>query len=58
MMEKQGVTEDLKARDQMVWVGVVNNIRNAAEEMVLKDLCIFKVTESFFGSFSLFVRDY
>ena len=38
MMEKQGITEDLKARDQMVWVGVVNNIRNAAEEIVLKEL--------------------
>ena len=38
MMEKQGVTEDLKARDQMVWVGVVNNIRNAEEEIVLKEL--------------------
>ena len=38
MMEKQGVTEELKARDQMAWVGVVNNIRNAAEEIVLKEL--------------------
>ena len=38
MMEKQGITEDLKARDQMAWVGVVNNIRNAAEEIVLKEL--------------------
>ena len=38
MMEKQGITEDLKARDQMVWVGVVNNIRNVAEEIVLKEL--------------------
>ena len=38
MMEKQGVTEDLKARNQMAWVGVVNNIRNAAEEIVLKEL--------------------
>ena len=38
MMEKQGITEDLKARDQMVGVGVVNNIRNAAEEIVLKEL--------------------
>ena len=38
MMEKQGVTEDLKARDQMVWVGAVNNIRNVAEEIVLKEL--------------------
>ena len=26
MMEKQGVTEELKARDQMVWVGAVNKI--------------------------------
>ena len=34
MMEKQGVTEELKARDQMVWVGAVNNIRNAEEEIV------------------------
>ena len=38
MLEKQGVTEDLKARNQMAWVGVVNNIRNAAEEIVLKEL--------------------
>ena len=38
MMEKQGFTEELKARDQMVWVGVVNNIRNTAEEIVLKEL--------------------
>ena len=38
MMEKQGVTEELKARDQMVWVGAVNNIRNEAEEIVLKEL--------------------
>ncbi|RHU90745.1 TnpV protein [Ruminococcus sp. OM08-7] len=38
MMEKQGVTEDLKARNQMAWVGVVNNIRNVAEEIVLKEL--------------------
>ena len=38
MMEKQGVMEELKARDQMVWVGAVNNIQNAAEEIVLKEL--------------------
>ena len=38
MMERQGITEELKARDQMVWVGVVNNIRNTAEEIVLKEL--------------------
>lgn len=38
MMEKQGIAEELKARDQMAWVGAVNNIRNAAEEIVLKEL--------------------
>ena len=38
MMEKQGVTEELKARDQMEWVRVVNGIRSRAEEIVLKEL--------------------
>ena len=38
MMERQGITEELKARDQMKWVRAVNNIRNAAEEIVLNGL--------------------
>ena len=38
MIEQQGITEELKARDQMEWVRAVNNIRNAAEEIVLKEL--------------------
>ena len=38
MMERQGITEELKACDQMEWVRAVNNIRNAAEEIVLKEL--------------------
>ena len=38
MKERQGVNEALKARDQMAWVGACNNIRNAAEEIVLSDL--------------------
>ena len=38
MMEKQGVTEELKARDQMEWVRAVNGIRNMVEEIVLKEL--------------------
>ena len=38
MMEKQGVTEELKARDQMAWVGRMNNIRHRAEEAVIADL--------------------
>ena len=38
MMEKQEITEELKAQDQMAWVGAVNNIRSAAEEIVLKEI--------------------
>lgn len=38
MMDKKGITEELKARDQMVWVGAVNNIRNVAQEVVLTEL--------------------
>ena len=38
MMERQGITEELKVRDQMEWVRAVNNARNAAEEIVLKEL--------------------
>ena len=38
MKERQGVNEALKARDQMAWVGACNNIRNAAEEIVLSEL--------------------
>lgn len=38
MKEQQGVNEALKARDQMAWVGAMNNIRNAAEEIVLSEL--------------------
>ena len=38
MMERQGITEESKARDQMEWVRAVKKIRNAAEEIVLKEL--------------------
>ena len=38
MAKREGVTEALKAADQMAWVGAVNNIRNAAEEVVLAEL--------------------
>lgn len=38
MMERQAITEELKVRDQMAWVGAVNNIRNAAEEIVLNEI--------------------
>ena len=38
MLEKQDITEEMKVRDQMEWVRAVNNIRNVAEEIVLKEL--------------------
>ena len=38
MAVKQGITEELKAKDQMAWVGAMNNIRHSAEEIVCKDL--------------------
>ena len=34
LVEKEGITEQLKATDQMSWVGAMNNIRNRAEEIV------------------------
>ena len=37
MAVKQGITEELKANDQMAWVGAMNNIRHSAEEFVLRD---------------------
>ena len=38
MAKAEGVTEELKAADQMKWVGMMNNIRHSAEEIVLKEL--------------------
>ena len=38
MSEKQGITEQLKASDQMMWVGRMNAVRNAAMEIVNKEL--------------------
>ena len=38
MTEKQGVTEELKAQDQMKWVRLMNNIKASAEEMVLREI--------------------
>lgn len=38
MATKQGVRERLKIQDQMKWVGMMNNIRSAAEEIVLHEL--------------------
>ena len=38
MAKQEGVTETLKAANQMEWVGQINNNRNRAEEIVLYEL--------------------
>ena len=38
MATAEGVTEELKRKDQMAWVGRMNNIRNRAEEIVRSEL--------------------
>ena len=38
MKMAEGVTEELKAADPMAWVGAMNNIRNRAEESILREL--------------------
>lgn len=38
MSELEGVTEQLKAEDQLEWVGRMNNIRNRAAEIVKNDI--------------------
>ena len=38
MAKAAGVTEELKATNQMKWVGLMNNFRSAAEEQILQEL--------------------
>ncbi|MCR0422732.1 TnpV protein [[Clostridium] innocuum] len=38
MAKANGVTEELKERDPMKWVGLMNNLQNAAEEAILAEL--------------------
>ena len=38
MKAAEGVTEELKARDSMAWVGAMNGIRSRAEGSVLREL--------------------
>ena len=37
MAIKQGITEELKATDQMAWIGAMNNLKHSAEEIVLRE---------------------
>ena len=38
MAKNQGVTEELKEKAPMQWVGLMNNIRSQAEEVILTEL--------------------
>lgn len=38
MMKRKGVTEDVKRTDSMKWIGLVNDIKSTAEEIVVKEL--------------------
>lgn len=40
MAEREGMTEQLKAENQMAWVGRINDIRSRATEIVNNDLII------------------
>lgn len=38
MREGAGITEELKRTDQMKWVGLMNNIRNATVDIAIKEI--------------------
>ena len=38
MAEIDGVTEELKATDPMRWIGLMNNYRHCAEELVIREI--------------------
>lgn len=37
LAEKENINESLKNTNQMLWIGYMNNIKNQAEEIILKD---------------------
>ena len=38
MAEQENIDEELKARNQLEWIGKMNNIKARAEEMVIKEV--------------------
>ena len=38
IMEQEGITEELKSRDQMEWVRRANNVRSRVDEIILNEL--------------------
>ena len=37
LAQKENITEQLKENNQMLWIGKMNNIKNIAEEIILKE---------------------
>ncbi len=37
LAEKENITEELKSNNQMIWIGKMNNIKDIAEEIILKE---------------------
>lgn len=37
LAQKENITEELKSGNQMLWIGKMNNIKNIAEEIILKE---------------------
>ena len=40
LAKTQGIDEHLKATDQMRWVQMMNNVRNSAEETIMRELIL------------------
>ena len=40
LAKQEGVTEELKRRDQMAWVGAMNSIRDRVNEIVLSEVIL------------------
>ena len=40
LAKQEGVTEELKRRDQMAWVGAMNNIRDRVNEIVMNEVIL------------------
>ena len=56
MAEAEGITEDLKATDQMAWVGRMNSIRQQAEETICNELIYARSLPPFSLCFLLFCQ--
>ena len=48
LMKQNGVTEELKASDPMMWVGLMNNLKSQAEETIRKPKIIPRLFEAVF----------